>query len=170
MTRTGVTLFVLIGVAWLCFLSLVMPGPASPTNDLLRDVAPADRRSTTPGIAHRHADQWQARRLQHRLEVDHDGSHRNRRGRLRYPQPALHGSVGNRLSAGHDARAREGHNRPRHSGNGLSLRRRRAAKSEGSRGAGTTRTCYADCYAEKIIAQYQSRNLCFCMFLKQSES
>ena len=41
MTRTGLTLFVVIGVAWLCFLSLVMPDPVSPANDLLRDVRQA---------------------------------------------------------------------------------------------------------------------------------
>lgn len=41
MTRTGLTLFVLIGVAWLSFLSLVMPERAHPDNDLLRDVRQA---------------------------------------------------------------------------------------------------------------------------------
>lgn len=38
MTRSDLILFALIGVAWLCFLSLVMPERAHPTNDLLRDV------------------------------------------------------------------------------------------------------------------------------------
>lgn len=38
MTRSDLTLFVLFGVAWLCFLSLVMPDRVAPADNLLRDV------------------------------------------------------------------------------------------------------------------------------------
>lgn len=41
MTRTGVALFFAIGVAWISFLSLVLPERETPANDLLRDVRQA---------------------------------------------------------------------------------------------------------------------------------